>query len=111
MRVTAVRKGYFGGKIRDAGEVFDLPDALMANDLRPSWVETDTESLAALHPTASPDGSSPRKRGRKPKAAVETPDAPEASGDAGEEEAPSGNGLLDALGGPPPDWLPGKIEA
>lgn len=105
MRVTAVRKGYFGGKIRDAGEVFDLPDALMANDLRPSWVETETESLATVQPAASPYGSSPRKRGRKPKVAVE----PEASPDAGENQAPSGNGLLDALGGRPPDWLPGNI--
>ena len=100
MRVIAVRKGYFGGRIRDAGEVFELPDALMASNLRPSWVETETESLAAVQPAGSADGSSPRKRGRKPKAI--------SSSSSGTE--PEGNGLLDALGGPPPDWLPGEIS-
>ncbi len=90
MRVTAVRKGYFGGKIRDAGEVFDLPDALMRGGLKPSWVEAEGETPA---PT---DDAVPRKRGRKPKVAS-TP------------EVPSGNGLTEALGGPPPDWLPGDL--
>ncbi|MCM5557039.1 hypothetical protein [Pleomorphomonas sp. JP5] len=93
MRVTAVRKGYFGGKIRDAGEVFDLPDALMKGGVKPSWVEAEGESAAPPHPADDP---APRKRGRKPKAAS-TP------------EAPAGNGLTEALGGPPPDWLPGDL--
>lgn len=92
MRVTAVRKGYFGGKIRDAGEVFDLPDALMRGGLKPSWVEAEEE--ASIAASAEPE---PRKRGRKPKA------APTA------DDTPSGNGLTEALGGPPPDWLPGDL--
>lgn len=92
MRVTAVRKGYFGGKIRDAGEVFDLPDALMKDGLKPSWVEAE----GGVSP-AEPDTEAPnRKRGRKPKA-TSAPDVAE------------GNGLTEALGGPPPDWLPGNI--
>ncbi|WP_370677438.1 hypothetical protein [Pleomorphomonas sp. PLEO] len=96
MRVTAVRKGYFGGKIRDAGEVFDLPDALMTDGLKPSWVEAEGEAGGA---SAEPDGEpTPRKRGRKPKAA------------STEEPAPPGNGLTEALGGPPPDWIPGNIS-
>ncbi|SCM79650.1 conserved hypothetical protein [uncultured Pleomorphomonas sp.] len=96
MRVTAVRKGYFGGKIRDAGEVFDLPDALMRDGARPSWVEPEEGATAS--PAGPDEGGEPiaRKRGRKPK----PPSAP---------EPPEGNGLLEALGGPPPDWLPGDI--
>jgi len=98
MRVTAVRKGYFGGKIRDAGEVFDLPDALMRDGVKPSWVEAEGGASPA-----GPEGSEPtaRKRGRKPKAAS-APETPE-------DDGPEGNGLLEALGGPPPDWLPGDI--
>lgn len=97
MRVTAVRKGYFGGKIRDAGEVFDLPDALMRDGLRPSWVVAEGEAPAPLPPDGEGEAAAtPRKRGRKPKAAS-TPEVPE------------GNGLTEALGGPPPDWLPGDL--
>lgn len=102
MRVTAVRKGYFGGKIRDAGEVFDLPDALMK--MKPSWVEA--EGAASVSAFAEPDAETPpadakpeaRKRGRKPKVAP------------AEETTPTGNGLTEALGGPPPDWIPGNIS-
>lgn len=103
MRVTAVRKGYFGGKIRDAGEVFDLPDALMKDGLKPSWVEAEGEAGGASG-EPEPDGETPspadakpeaRKRGRKPKQ-VPTDDP-----------SPTGNGLVEALGGPPPDWIPG----
>ena len=97
MRVTAVRKGYFGGKIRDAGEAFDLPDALMRDGLKPSWVEAEGETPAPLPSDSEGEAvSAPRKRGRKPKA-TSAPDAPE------------GNGLTEALGGPPPDWLPGDL--
>ena len=97
MRVTAVRKGYFGGKIRDAGEVFDLPDALMRGGLKPSWVEAEGETPAPLPSDGEGEAvSAPRKRGRKPKVAS-APDVPE------------GNGLTEALGGPPPDWLPGDM--
>ena len=95
MRVTAVRKGYFGGKIRDAGEVFDLPDALMGEGLKPSWVEAAGDAFA-------------RKRGRKPKPVSQIAE-PETPSDEDDGAAPTGNGLLDALGGPPPDWLPGEI--
>lgn len=103
MRVTAVRKGYFGGKIRDAGEVFDLPDALMKDGLKPSWVEpSGGASISAAEPEREI-----RKRGRKPKVASQIAEAP-AEEDA-EEATPSGNGLIDALGGPPPDWLPGDL--
>ena len=99
MRVTAVRKGYFGGKIRDAGEMFDLPDALMGEGLKPSWVEAEGDTFARPQPADDADGSTPRKRVRKPKqVSAETPAPP-----------PSGNGLTEALGGPPPDWLPGDI--
>jgi hypothetical protein len=92
MRVTTVRKGYFGGKIRDAGEVFDLPDALMKDGLRPSWVEAEgaASGVASDEPEA-------RKRGRKAK---QVPS---------DDPTPTGNGLTEALGGPPPDWLPGNI--
>ncbi len=104
MRVTAVRKGYFGGKIRDVGEVFDLPDALMKKGLRPSWVEAEGEASGVGSGELEPDGEPPtdakpeaRKRGRKPK---QVP---------AEDAAPTGNGLTEALGGPPPDWIPGNI--
>jgi hypothetical protein len=105
MRVTAVRKGYFGGKIRDAGEVFDLPDALMKKGLRPSWVEP-ASGASILEPESEPDGEplaptdakpEARKRGRKPK---QVPS---------DDPNPTGNGLTEALGGPPPDWIPGNI--
>lgn len=97
MRVTAVRKGYFGGKIRDVGEAFDLPDALIQDGGKPSWVEAEGETFAHDQPGEGEIGSTPRKRGRKPKAAS----AP---------EPPEGNGVEAALGGPPPDWLPGDIS-
>ncbi|PKR87316.1 hypothetical protein CXZ10_19895 [Pleomorphomonas diazotrophica] len=95
MRVTAVRKGYFGGKIRDAGEVFDLPDALIQGGV--SWVEAEGETFAHVQPAEGEIGSTTRKRGRKSKLAS----AP---------EPPEGNGLEAALGGPPPDWIPGNIS-
>lgn len=106
MRVTAVRKGYFGGKIRDAGEVFDLPDALMKKGLRPSWVVAESgASISGAEPepeaeTPAPTDAKPeaRKRGRKPKQV------------AVDEAAPIGNGLTEALGGPPPDWIPGNLS-
>ena len=92
MRVTAVRKGYFGGKIRDAGEVFDLPDVLMKKGVKPSWVEAEGEAsgIASAEPEV-------RKRSRKPKPV------------ATDDPTPPGNGLTEALGGPPPDWIPGNI--
>ena len=105
MRVTAVRKGYFGGKIRDAGEVFDLPEALMRKGVKPSWVEAEGSASIAASDEPEPEAETPppaeakpeaRKRGRKPKA-TSTP------------EPPTGNGLTEALGGPPPDWIPGNI--
>lgn len=95
MRVTAVRKGYFGGKIRDVGEAFDLPDALIQGGV--SWVEAEGESFAETQPAEGEISSTPRRRGRKPKGAS-APDLPE------------DNGLQDALGGPPPDWIPGNIS-
>lgn len=104
MRVTAVRKGYFGGKIRDAGEVFDLPDALMK--MKPSWVEAAGSASIAASDEPEPEAETPppadakpeaRKRGRKPKQAL------------AEDVVPTGNGLTEALGGPPPDWIPGNI--
>lgn len=97
MRVTAVRKGYFGGKIRDAGEGFDLPDALMGDDkLRPSWVEAAGGVVTA-------------RRSRKPKQpspSVEEETRPDVDENA---DTSTGNGLIEALGGLPPDWLPGDI--
>ncbi len=63
----------------------------MRDGVRPSWVEAEGEM-----PSSSTDDAAPRKRGRKPKATS----AP---------EAPEGNGLTEALGGPPPDWLPGDL--
>lgn len=102
MRVTAVRKGYFGGKIRDAGEAFDLPDALMGDGVKPSWVEAEGGARVASVDPETDGGPAARKRGRKPK---------QAASSAADEDgsAPSGNGLMEALGGPPPDWLPGDI--
>jgi hypothetical protein len=99
MRVTAVRKGYFGGKIRDAGEGFSVPDALMGDErLRPSWVEAAGGASAPHEPEEGGETIS-RKRGRKPKQVSPSAD----------ETTPAGNGISEALGGPPPDWLPGDI--
>ena len=120
MHVTAVRKGYFGGKIRDPGERLEIDDEIMADEARrPSWVEpigTDLPPADAVDDErgGGPDGESlPGKggreikaRGRKAKAVAE----PKAGG-AGLTQlpprtAPDGTGVVEGLGGPAPDWLP-----
>ncbi len=117
MRVTAVRKGYFGGKIRDAGEGFAVPDALMKDArLRPSWVEP-AGGADVLPAEPEDEGGAPvaRKRARKTKPLPPSPPAEtpppnlDEDGSAPSGNGPEGNGLIEALGGLPPDWIPGDI--
>lgn len=80
MLVRALSKGHFGGMIRELGHKFDVPDEVMKDATRrPRWVEpVKDEDKAALAPTAP----------------------------AGKGRAPKGNGVVEALGGVAPDWVP-----
>lgn len=90
VKVIASTRGYIDGEIREAGDSFDIDDALWKDEARrPKWVVPYTPERAAA---ARQDST------RKP---VKTAARP-AAGSTG----PKGDGVQQEPGGPPPDWLP-----
>ncbi|WP_312944159.1 hypothetical protein [Agrobacterium sp.] len=89
VKVVANTRGYIDGEIRETGEVFTISDALWQDEKRrPKWVDAaDAQSLTVPQTTKA-------KPKQKPAPA--------------RAEQPQGNGVAEALGGPPPDWLPAQ---
>jgi len=89
VKVVANTRGYIDGEIRETGEVFTISDALWQDEKRrPKWVDA-----ADAQPVTVPQVT---KAKPKPKPAP------------AKAEQPQGNGVAEALGGPPPDWLPAQ---
>jgi hypothetical protein len=89
VKVVANTRGYIDGEIRETGEVFTISDALWQDEKRrPKWVDA-----ADAQPVTVPPATRAKP---KPKPAP------------AKAERPQGNGVAEALGGPPPDWLPAQ---
>lgn len=120
MKVQAINRGYYGGEIRDPGDVFEFPDEDWKDkSLRPSWVERigkreadaieaaedpDEHSPVGDNPANIPkaaDGKTPaaRARGRKPKA------------DKGAKAEPHEGDTVAGELGTDPDWLPPQADS
>lgn len=85
MLVRALSKGHFGGMIREPGHKFDVADEVMKDATRrPRWVEPVKEEDKALLAPAEDEGDDKDKA----------------------DAASKGNGVVEALGGIPPDWVP-----
>lgn len=120
VKVRALTKGYVGGVIRETGEVFDWPEGNKVG----SWVKPvafggkgdhDGDGLTggslpgdAPDAAEAPGAGDDKPKGRGGRKKAETVQAPEAEafGDAPAPETVQGNGVVEALGGPAPDWLP-----
>lgn len=117
VKLLVINKAYFGGILREAGEVIEYPDDRYA-ERKPSWAVPDPKTAFGGKGDHDGDGfvggSKPRepeadepakgKRGRKPKA--ETVHAPTAAPFA---DAPTPQTIAEAqkeIGGIAPDWLP-----
>lgn len=109
-KVIAVEKGYWGGMIREVGDVFDMP----ADEAKfTQWVKPDPATAFGGKGDHDGDGfvggskpadEKPAKRGRKAKA--ETVEGPEAEPFA---DAPEPTTIAEAqaeLGTIQPDWVP-----
>lgn len=95
-KVIAVSRGYYGRMIRDIGDVFDVPDEIMADArLRPSWVEIVGKATAEPA-AAEPEKPAKAKPGPKAKPAPFA-DAP--------EPVRVQNEINTALGTAEPDWV------
>jgi hypothetical protein len=96
-KVVAVSRGYYGRMIRDIGDVFDVPDEIMADEgLRPSWVEIVGKVSAEPAAAAEPEKPAKAKPGPKAKPAPFA-DAP--------EPVRVQNEINNALGTAEPDWV------
>jgi hypothetical protein len=95
-KVIATQRGYFGKALRDIGDVFDVPDEIMADErLRPSWVEIVGKA------TAEPDAAEPEK----PAKAKPGPKAKPAPFADAPEPVRVQNEINNALGTAEPDWV------
>ena len=110
-KVKAISKGYFGGVIREIGEVFEWPEKIKLG----KWVkpldgkaEAEAEDAKPAEDGGKAEDSGKAGKGRGRKAKPETVDAPTAEpfADNGEPEVAQGNDATEALGGSRPDWLP-----
>lgn len=114
VKAVALLRGYFGGVIREpGGEPFEVPDEIWKDEKRrPKWarlasasdVEDDGDGGEAETKTADKPQARGGKRGRKPAETVEAASA-EPFADNGGPENVKGNGVVEALGGPAPDWI------
>lgn len=97
-KVIANARGYYGRMIREVGDVFDVPDEIMADEgLRPSWVEIVGAAPAEPEPVAAePEKPAKAKPGPKAKPAPFA-DAP--------EPVRVQNEINTALGTAEPDWV------
>ncbi|RUX08061.1 MAG: hypothetical protein E5V51_00185 [Mesorhizobium sp.] len=116
-KVVAIARGYFGGVIREPGEVFAIPAELWADEkLRPKWCREVGAAEAADDgeggegdgdETAVEDAKPAKgkgKGGRKPKPETIQPADAEPFADA---PAPvrAKSEINDALGTTQPDWI------
>lgn len=106
-KVIAEQRGYFGMKIREIGDVFDVPDEIMDDEgRRPKWVRLarSAEPVAVEpEPVAAPKAK-PGPKAKTVAAPVAAPfaDAPEPIRVQNEVNA--------ATGATQPDWVaPGDI--
>jgi len=84
VKVIALKCGYYGGKIREIGEEFELADNHWQDEkARPSWVKVTGE---LSQETEEPVKASVSKKGKK-KVTDEMPSA-----DTGDEALPDGKG-------------------
>jgi len=84
VKVTALKCGYYGGKIRDIGEEFELiDDHWRDEETRPQWVKVTGE---LPQETEKPVKASVPKKGKK-KVPEDVPSA-----DTGDEALPDGKG-------------------
>jgi hypothetical protein len=110
VKVIALVRGYFGGKIIEAGEAFGVP-AEIWNDkkLRPKWAREpgEADDKAEVEEVADDDDKPKAKaKAGKGKAKPETVKAPTAKPF---EDAPAPvrakSEINDALGTTQPDWI------
>lgn len=115
-QVIATARGYFGGMLRDAGDVFSIDDEIMSDEKRrPSWVKPAKFGGKGDHDNdgkvggAKPADDAEKPSGRaKGKAKGETVEKAEPFADAPEPVAVAkGNGVKEALG-TEPDWVAPK---
>ncbi|MDW9880489.1 hypothetical protein GOA90_25210 [Sinorhizobium meliloti] len=110
-KVRALTRGYFGGIVREPGDVFSVPDDLWDDEKRrPKWCAPAAFGGKGDHDgDGKPGGSVPaaeapkRGRGRSKAETVETPET-DAFADAPAPETVKGNGVKEALG-VAPDWI------
>ncbi|RJT42005.1 hypothetical protein D3227_04825 [Mesorhizobium waimense] len=114
-KVIAKMRGYFGGIIRETGDVFGVPDDLWADEKRrPKWckevgaseVEAEAEAGEGEGGEAGDGDEAPKPKKGKGKAKPVTVKAPEAAPFA-DAPAPvrAKSEINDALGTTQPDWL------
>lgn len=105
-KLVAIAKGYFGGRIVEPGEIVAWP-----HENTPGWL---VEKAKPADVEAAPDGEdepapAPAKAKGKGRKGGETIAAPTAE-PFGDAPAPvmAGNGVVEVLGGPGPDWIAPK---
>lgn len=105
VKVVANTRGYIDGEIRETGEVFTISDALWQDEKRrPKWLDA-----AEVQPVSGQKAQSPAaKPATRQKAVTASASAPVQPDVKAKAEKPEGNGAAEALGGPPPDWLPAQ---
>lgn len=111
-KVIAILRGYYGGIIRETGDVFGVDDEIMADPKRrPRWVKpasAEVVEAAGADETETEDHADdkPKKGKGGRKAKPETVQAPETQPFA-DAPAPvrAKSEINDALGTTQPDWL------
>jgi len=99
--VRAIERGYYGDVVRAEGDVF----VFTGPGPMPKWMEAVSDDGSTDEPAPAPVKG---KGKAKAKAAAE----PEPFGDAPEPvTVGKGNGIVEALGGPEPDWMPPQAVA
>jgi hypothetical protein len=104
-KVRAIDRGYYGDIVRSEGDVF----VFTGPGPMPKWVEPADDDGDELDELAPPATAKPAKAATKGKPAAKAKPAPEPEpfGDAPEPVTiGKGNGVVEALGGLEPDWMP-----
>jgi hypothetical protein len=108
VKVVANTRGYIDGEIRETGEVFTISDALWQDEKRrPKWLDAaETQKVTGQNVTGQKAQSTATKPATRQKTVAASTPAPVQPDFKAKAEQPEGNGVAEALGGPPPDWLP-----
>jgi hypothetical protein len=93
--VTALKRGFYGGMIREAGEAFHF--ILAEGEKLPRWVEAEVRKVRGKGAAKVQEAGRPQDLGPGP----DNGDTPPAK--------PAGNGVQEALG-LPPDWVDPRAE-